>query len=85
MKTCTKCKLELSYSEFYRLSRSKDGYQNACKQCVSTGSRLRPSLTDSLSPEDRRHVFTQALIRMRDSGIMSEKTFRESLERVEVL
>jgi hypothetical protein len=33
MKQCNKCKQELSFSEFHKNSRKKDGYQDYCKSC----------------------------------------------------
>ena len=33
MKKCTQCKLEKPLSEFYKISRSKDGLESCCRQC----------------------------------------------------
>jgi len=33
MKTCTKCRIEKSLSDFYRLSHTRDGYDYKCKSC----------------------------------------------------
>lgn len=32
-KVCSKCKLELDFSYFYKLTKSKDGYNYHCKNC----------------------------------------------------
>lgn len=34
-KTCTKCKIDKDFSEFYKLKKSKDGLQYKCKQCTN--------------------------------------------------
>lgn len=34
MKICSKCKIELSYSSFTKLNRSKDGFSHVCKECI---------------------------------------------------
>ena len=33
MKTCTKCKIEKEFSEFYKDKTKKDGYNSGCKSC----------------------------------------------------
>lgn len=33
MRTCTKCKVEKPFTEFYKHSLNKSGYQSQCKQC----------------------------------------------------
>ena len=33
MKTCTKCFINKSHSDYYKQSQSKDGYQSHCKKC----------------------------------------------------
>lgn len=33
MKTCSKCKIEKEFSEFYECKRVKSGYRSACKSC----------------------------------------------------
>lgn len=35
MKHCTKCGITKQYSQFHRYSRSKDGFKNICRACVS--------------------------------------------------
>ena len=35
LKLCTKCQHEKIKTEFYRSSRSKDGYNRQCKVCVN--------------------------------------------------
>tara|TARA_Y100000592_G_scaffold63031_1_gene98306 strand:+ start:192 stop:1001 length:810 start_codon:yes stop_codon:yes gene_type:complete len=35
MKKCTKCGIEKPLTEFYKAKKSKDGYRNQCKQCLS--------------------------------------------------
>ena len=42
MKTCTKCKIKKDFSEFGRLTSSKDGYRSHCKICVKQ-ERLKNS------------------------------------------
>lgn len=34
MKTCNKCNAEKIYDDFYKAKANKDGYNNACKECV---------------------------------------------------
>ena len=41
MKTCPKCKKEKDYSEFYKQTKSKDGYLTPCKQCRLEADRER--------------------------------------------
>lgn len=35
LKTCTSCGIIKEFNEFHHLRRSKDGYNNRCKQCLS--------------------------------------------------
>ena len=39
MKTCSRCKQEKHYEDFCKMSRSKDGYQPACKTCMADSWR----------------------------------------------
>jgi adenylate kinase family enzyme len=34
MKTCTKCKIEKPFEDFYKQSTTKDGHTTACKECI---------------------------------------------------
>ena len=35
MKTCSCCKLEKTFEDFYKNKSQKDGYQNNCKKCMN--------------------------------------------------
>lgn len=39
MKKCNKCEKYLDYSEFSKYKRSKDGFKNTCKKCISNRRR----------------------------------------------
>jgi HNH endonuclease len=38
MKSCTKCKLEKQYSDFYKKKATKDGYRPECKTCTKASN-----------------------------------------------
>lgn len=40
VKVCSSCKKEKSYSEFYKFSRSVDGYSTRCKSCNYVSGRI---------------------------------------------
>lgn len=54
MKTCAKCGVEKSYTEFYARSGAPDGYRADCKDCCKAAVRRR-----SAKPEVRaaRHTY----------------------------
>jgi len=35
MKTCSKCKKEKKFAEFYKSNQTKDGFRSYCKKCIS--------------------------------------------------
>jgi hypothetical protein len=39
MKKCTKCWIEKKFGDFYKSSRSKDGYMPSCKTCADTSTK----------------------------------------------
>lgn len=39
MKTCSRCKEEKPFSEFYRAKERKDGYRHMCKPCCNIAHR----------------------------------------------
>ena len=45
MKKCNKCGIEKQLSDFFKHKNAKDGYENACKQCVKDRRRKRYSNT----------------------------------------
>ena len=38
-KTCTKCKQEFPKTQFYKQTRSKDGYNTWCRTCIAKGMK----------------------------------------------
>lgn len=54
MKTCTCCGETKNISEFYKMSRSKDGYMPQCKICVSKKyKKYRNSVKDKENAKRR--------------------------------
>jgi len=41
MKTCTKCSQQLNLKEFYKDSKSNDGFKAKCKSCECAQGRAR--------------------------------------------
>lgn len=39
LKVCKKCNAEKSLTEFYKHSKSKDGYRDNCKECVKMAKK----------------------------------------------
>jgi 5-methylcytosine-specific restriction endonuclease McrA len=53
MKTCTKCKLEKSFSFFTTNKKTKDGLHSWCKECVNT---FRKSKREIYIERDREYI-----------------------------
>jgi hypothetical protein len=52
-KTCTKCSVEQSISEFYKNKRYADGHVTWCKSCKKKHSRDNPQIIQKWSEENR--------------------------------
>lgn len=87
MKTCRKCKGSKPLAMFNRKAESRDGHAPTCKSCVALKRKeaavrgTGPAMPD-LTPEQKKHVYTSVILRMRNNGLASSKTADEMLARV---
>ena len=88
MKTCSRCRQAKPLSEFNARKESPDGKTPSCKRCISerrkdirTGKNVS-YVGPELTPEQRKHVYTDVIVRMRQQGLTSEYTTNQMLERV---
>jgi len=88
LKTCNTCRETKDFTEFGKRRESKDGHAPRCTLCVkarrkklATGEVIS-KFGPELEPEQRRHVYMSAIIRMRQQGLVSHKTTTEMLERI---
>lgn len=90
-KTCNTCRLNKSLESFYKKTESRDGRQGQCKDChkarqrdwVNSSAPSRQKVDEvELSQDQKRQVYSGVLFRMYNSGLLSEKTLKESLERI---
>tara|TARA_R110002096_G_scaffold366326_1_gene559715 strand:+ start:15 stop:512 length:498 start_codon:yes stop_codon:yes gene_type:complete len=81
MKTCTKCKQEKPYTEFYKrsdLKKSKDGYEQRCISCIRESAAISYIKNKDKHLERRRkkyttdpsfHMFHEAKKRAKRQGV----------------
>lgn len=87
MKTCLKCGESKPLEEFNRRAESSDGRTPRCKVCISERRKqIRvegpgQALPD-LSVDQKKHVYTAVILRMREQGLATSKTTDEMLARV---
>ncbi len=83
MKTCKTCKESKDFTEFYKKAAAADGHQYHCKDCQKERQRTGGSLLeDTITPEQRKDVYTAVILRMRKQGLTSDVTTNEMLARV---
>lgn len=91
MKPCSTCGVKKPYSEFNKRKESKDGHTPHCKDCISYRRKeLRDgggtsSLPPELTVDQKKHVYTAVIMRMREQGLASSTTVKEMLDRVGAL
>lgn len=91
-KSCNTCKVDKPLDFFYRKTEAPDGRQGKCKDChkarqrdwknSTAPSRQKVEADVELSAEQKQHIYSNVILRMYESGLMSHKTALESLERV---
>jgi hypothetical protein len=88
LKTCNRCKETKPYEEFTRRAESPDGRTPSCKVCISERRKERRAqgLVGNAEPvltvDQKKHVYTSVILRMREQGLTSAKTTDEMLARV---
>lgn len=91
MKTCRTCGEDKPLDEFPIRKDSQDGYRPYCKLCyagrlkdVRTMKRELPKsyVNPTLTTDQKKHVYTAVILRMREQGLTSSKTTDEMLARV---
>jgi len=85
-KTCRSCGETKLFAEFNKRAESADGHTPWCKNCVAikrkgashgiTGSRTE------VPEEHKQSVYLGAILRMKNSGLVSDRTAREMATRV---
>ena len=87
MKTCLKCQEQKPLEQFNRRKESSDGRTPQCKVCISARRKqIRiegpgQALPD-LSVDQKKHVYTAVILRMKAQGLASSETTNEMLARV---
>lgn len=86
MKTCSRCKETKPLDAYNSRKASKDGKMPSCKTCTNT-RRKRARVEDmhrepDLTTDQKRHVYTEVIVRMRQMGLTSARATDEMLERV---
>lgn len=88
MKTCNRCKETKPYEEFTRRAESPDGRTPSCAKCISERRKERRAQglvgknDPVLTVEQKKHVYTSVILRMKAQGLTSDKTTDEMLARV---
>ncbi len=89
MKTCSQCDEDKPLTDFRKRKDAKYGVTPACKMCMSkrrkdlkTGGGGVSNVTPQLTTDQKKHVYTSVIVRMRQLGLMSDVTTTEMLERV---
>lgn len=94
MKTCATCGKDKPLAQFPKRKDSKDGVRSYCKPCYA--ARIKevraaprkynyapePYSNPVLTTDQKKHVYTAVILRMREQGLASEKTTDEMLSRV---
>lgn len=86
MKTCSRCKESKPLDAYNSRKASRDGKMPSCKLCTAArrkrsrieGTHLEPELTT----DQKKHVYTEVIVRMRQMGLTSARATDEMLERV---
>jgi hypothetical protein len=87
LKTCRQCKESKPLDEFNRRAESKDGRAPRCRLCTTARRRQiyreGPGQTlPDLTTDQKKHVYTAVILRMREQGLASSETTNEMLARV---
>lgn len=87
-KICSTCAATKPASAYHKRSDRPDGLQTSCKDCHRARQRTWARKPDELIGEikltagEKRDLYSEAILRMYKSGIMSRKTSEEALKRV---
>lgn len=90
-KTCRDCGETKPLEDFPKRKEAKDGVRLDCKPCYAirlktgrTANKGKPKnyISPTLTTEQKKHVYTAAILRMREQGLTSSKTTDEMLARV---
>lgn len=85
MKPCHTCKEPKSYTEYHKKTGARDGHQPTCIACHKARNRRRERKAPvdmDLTPENKKLVYTDVILRLKTLGIASEYTATKMLERV---
>lgn len=88
MKTCNRCKETKPLEQFTRRAESKDGRTPSCAKCISERRKERRAQglvghnEPTLTTDQKKHVYTSVILRMKAQGLTSDKTTNEMLARV---
>lgn len=87
-KVCVTCELIKPLEDFHRRRDRPDGRQSTCKACHKTRQRTwkRPKEEHmgeiQLTDNQKRELYSGAVLRMYEMGLISKDTTVESLERI---
>lgn len=81
-KKCLNCLEEKDFSHFNKRAESPDGHTPWCKPCIAVRRNQPFKGRTSTPPEKRQEVYLAAILRMKDSGIISSYTARQMAERI---
>ncbi len=88
MKTCSQCKESKPLDAYNKRKDARDGYMAACRPCDSELRKKRKNgrrisqVGPELTTDQKKHVYTSVIVRMRQLGLTSDVTTNEMLERV---
>jgi hypothetical protein len=94
LKTCKTCGENKPLAQFPQRKDSKDGYRPYCKLCYAgrikevraTPKKFKAApesyTNPTLTTDQKKHVYTAVILRMKNQGLASGKTADEMLARV---
>ncbi len=87
-KPCSSCGIDQPVSEFHRRKDRPDGRQTSCKSCHKERQRTWARPADEtmgeiqLTDAQKREIYSGAILRMYNMGLVSKATSKEVLERI---
>lgn len=83
-KSCSMCKQAKPLTEFNKRAESPDGRTPSCKKCIKARRKGYSGghETSALTEEQKKLVYMGAILRMKDYGLVSNRTSEEMLDRV---
>lgn len=76
-KTCKKCGIIKSISDFPKSVRSKDGYSNKCKLCINKLNKEYRDTNSEKVKQDRKRYYQDNIEKMRSEKRAYYKTHKE--------